>query len=319
MAIAAVGLLHVVQGVRRHREKVRRNDVFEQKSYTPEGRGDLKVWVIVLCYLVVTITYIGVSGYLIDWHPGVMAVLFFLGFVYTPIISYITARMEGIAGQVVEIPMIREASMILSGYKGVAVWFLPLPMANYGRMTVFYRESELTGTKFTSIWKAKLFLYPVILLSSIVFASFIWGLAEVPSSAYPYAQVMWELEAANKSIIFSSTLGDYSMFEDAFRWTYLGIGTLFGAGLFGLMSFFGAPVFLVYGVVRGLGQSLPHVIVPQMIGALLGKYYFQKKYGLQWRQYAPVVAAGFAAGQGLILTACVGITFLSKASFQLPF
>jgi hypothetical protein len=61
-------------------------------------------------------TYILVSGWLIDWHRGVMLVLLFLGFVYTPLISYVTARLEGMVGQVVEVPFIREASLILSGY-----------------------------------------------------------------------------------------------------------------------------------------------------------------------------------------------------------
>ena len=32
-----------------------------------------------------------------------MVVLVFFGFLYTPLISYVTARLEGIAGQVVEV------------------------------------------------------------------------------------------------------------------------------------------------------------------------------------------------------------------------
>jgi len=35
---------------------------------------------------------------------------------------------------------------------------------------------------------------------------------------------------------------------------------------------------------------------------LIGRYYFQKRLGLRWRQYIPVVAAGFACGMGLITT-----------------
>ena len=89
--------------------------------------------------------------------------------------------------------------------------------------------------------------------------------------------------------------------------------------LFFVMSWFGAPIFLVYGVVRGLGQAWPHAIIPQMIGALIGRYYFQKKLGLMWRQYIPVVAAGFSCGMGLITMLCVGIIFLSKSVIQLPF
>lgn len=282
-------------------------------------RGDIGPSFILLVYLVVTLIYIGVCGMLIDWHPGVMAVLVFFGFFYTPLISYVTARLEGVAGQIVEIPMIREASFILSGYRGVAVWFLPVPMANYGQMTVLYRQAELTGTSFRSIWKSNIFFYPIILVSSVFFASFIWGLAPVPSISYPFAETMWKLQALNISVIYSSTLGEYSIFEDALSWANIGWGAFFGGGLFAVMSFFNAPVFLTYGIVRGLGQSLPHLIIPQFIGALIGRYYFQRKLGLKWRQYIPVVVAGFACGMGLLTTASVGIKFLSKAAISLPF
>ena len=288
-------------------------------STVPEGRGDIRPSLIFYCYIVVTCIYIGVCGYLIDWHAGVMIVLVFFGFIYTPLISYVTARLEGIAGQIVEIPMIKEASFILSGYTGVAIWFLPVPVANFGQMTVLYRQAELTGTKFSSIWKAVLFLFPVIIVSGMLFASFIWGLAEVPSVSYPFAETMWELMALNRSIIYSSTLGEYSIFEDALNFSYIGAGGFFGILLFMIMSGLGAPIFLTYGVVRGLGQSLPHIIIPEFIGALLGRYYFQKRLGLKWRQYIPVVVAGYACGLGLITTVCVGFRFLSKAAISLPF
>lgn len=322
VAVAAVGILQVVKALRKrkaNRQRVLADQEGLRFGQPPEGRGDIKPRLIFLCYTLITILYILVCGWLIDWHRGVMIVLVFFGFVYTPLISYVTARLEGIAGQVVEIPMIKEVSFILSGYKGVAVWFLPVPIANYGQMTVLYRQAELTGTKFTSIWKSKIILYPFILLSSILFANFIWSLAPIPSAVYPYADKMWELQALNISVIHSSTLGEYSIFEDAINWETIGAGTFFGGLLFATMSFFGAPIFLTYGVVRGLGQSLPHMIIPQFIGALLGRYYFRRKLGLNWRQYAPVVVAGFACGQGLLVTACVGLKFLSKAAISLPY
>jgi hypothetical protein len=40
------------------------------------------------------------------------------------------------------------------------------------------------------------------------------------------------------------------------------------------VSFFGLPVLLVYGILRGLEQSTPDVIVPQFVGALFGRYCF---------------------------------------------
>jgi len=289
------------------------------RSSVPEGRGDIRVWLVILVYFFITVTYILVSGWLIDWHRGIMIVLLLLGFVYTPIISYVTARLEGMVGQVVEVPYIREAALILSGYHGAACWFLPIPMANYGQMTVFYKQCELTGTRFPSIWKTQIVLFPIILVSSIFFMNFIWGLNEVPSAVYPFAEMMWELEAENQCIMFSSTLGEYSIFEEAFKGLYLAIGAFFGLILFGGMSLLGAPVMMTYGVIRGLGQTMPHSVIPQFIGALIGRYYFQKRLGLIWRQYIPVVSAGFACGMGLITTVGVGITFLSKAAIPLPF
>ncbi len=328
LAIAVAGIVAVIlsiRRVRRDRAGVRLTDATAPPRKV--DRGDIPNGVVLAVYLLVTLSYIGVSAALLRWHHGewtrgirnVILVLFGLGFVYSPLISYVTARLEGMVGQVVEIPFIREAALILSGYRGVACWFLPIPMANYGNMVVQYRQTELTGTRFTSIWKTTFFLYPIILISSIFFMNFIWSLAPVPSAAYPFAQTIWPLRAANDSIMHSATLGEYSIFEQAFRWRYLALGTVFGGTLFGVTRVLGAPVTLTYGLVRGLGQTMPHAIIPQFIGALIGRYYFQRRLGLRWRQYIPVVAAGFGCGIGLITTVGVGVTFLNRAIIQLAY
>ena len=62
------------------------------------------------------------------WLVPSFPVAFFLiyGFVYTPLISYITARMEGIAGQFVSLPLVREASFI-AGAKYFGSIRIPVP------------------------------------------------------------------------------------------------------------------------------------------------------------------------------------------------
>jgi len=249
----------------------------------------------------------------------VMYVLFFMAFMYTPMISYVTARLEGLAGQVVQIPMVREAAFILSGYRGVDIWFLPIPMQDYGIGTVFYRQAELTGTRFWSIWKAEIILVPIVLVSSIFFAQFIWSLGPIPGPNYPFTEVMWEMQAANQCIMYTSTLGRFSTFQRAFRWEYLLTGTGFGVILFAIMFPLHLPIFLIYGIIRGLGQTQPHAIIPEFIGALIGRFYFQKRMGLKWRQYIPVVAAGFSCGMGLITVFSVGTNFLARSVIKLPF
>jgi hypothetical protein len=312
LAIAIVGIVSAIR-------KGQSMDASQKKSIVPEGRGDIPNLGILLVYTCTTTILILLSGWLVGWHKGVMVILLFYGFFYTPLVSYVTARLEGIAGQVFEIPFIRELSFILSGYQGVAIWFIPVPKANYGYQTVFYRQAELTGTKFTSIWKADLILFPVIIISMITFSSFIYSLREIPSEAYPFTQVMWQFMAKNRCLMLTATSGEYSVFSEALNGGIVGVGFVFGLILFGTIGFFAAPMTICYGLVRGLNQTLPHIVIPQFIGALLGRFYFKKRFGDNWRKYITVVAAGYWVGAGLMPMLSVGLIFLAKATKALPY
>lgn len=313
LAIAMVGLYAVVQSVRRAKHQKLASDVIYGP---PPGRGDIPNWVIIATYFSYVTGYILLSGWLIDWHMGVIAVMCFYGLVYTPLISYVTARLEGLCGQAVNLPLVNEIGFILSGYKGLKIWFLPMPLSNYGDDTVLYRQAELTGTRFWSIWKADILLVPIILASSIFFANFIWSMAPVPSAAYPYAEKMWDLQAMNQVITWGATMDEFSVFYQAINYWYILAGLTLGSIAYAALATFGAPILLVYGVVRGLGQSLPHVLIVQFIGACLGRFWLKKKFGPEWQKTIPVVLAGFSCGAGLIGMFCVGVTFLSKAIFQ---
>ena len=154
---------------------------------------------------------------------------------------------------------------------------------------------------------------------SLLFAHFIWGLGPIPSAQYLFAQEWWEVTAAQQSIVFSSTLGGFTEFEQAFSGTYVLSGLVIGGIVFSGLAWAGAPVFLSYGLVRGMNQALPFVVIPQFVGALIGRYYFRRRLGLKWRQYVPVVFAGFSCGTGLIGTLGIGLTFVSKSVFTLPY
>ena len=113
---------------------------------------------------------------------SLLGVLLFYGFVYTPILSYVSARMEGVVGMTVNVPFVREATFILTGYQGAAIWFAPFPAHNYGAQTLYFRQTELTGTKITSMIKAEAFIFPIAAVATIVFSQFIWSIAPVPRS-----------------------------------------------------------------------------------------------------------------------------------------
>ena len=358
LAIAAIGFYHVFSGLRRARKQsppsataranvqsstdpMPRNSESDPNTqlpitnyqlptsplqrllHPPKGRGDIPLYAAGAIYLLSTSIYISLSHFLVPTFP--LWILLGYGFIYTPVISYVAARMEGVAGQWVEIPMVREASFIAAqslGYRGIDIWFAPIPLNNYAGNVVNFRTQELTGTKFTSIIKSELVIFPVVIVSSILFSQYLWSIAPIPSAIYPYANQLWELQARQQALLQSSTLGNGAggiSFYEAIKWKYIAGSAITGVGLYSILSFAGAPVMLCYGLVRGLGTGLAAGVIPQLIGALIGRYYFEKRLGLKWRQYAPVLLAGFSCGVGLISMFSLGCLLISKAVFQLPY
>ena len=85
------------------------------------------------------------------------------------------------------------------------------------------------------------------------------------------------------------------------------------------MAGWGAPLAGIYGFIRGL-QSLPHLLIPEMLGACLGRYWLQRRLGPEeWQRRAPILLAGFACGQGLVGMAAVGVVLIVRAVAQLPY
>ena len=85
-----------------------------------------------------------------DRFPWVFCVGFAL--IYTPIISYVNAKLEGMVGQHVSIPMLQTSVFILSGYKGATIWFAPIPLNDYSWAVQGFRVMELTGTRLSVRW-----------------------------------------------------------------------------------------------------------------------------------------------------------------------
>jgi hypothetical protein len=54
-------------------------------------------------------------------------------------------------------------------------------------------------------------------------------------------------------------------------------------------------------------------MILEVAGALLGRYYFFKRYGKMWRQYAPVLLAGFSCGMGLTGMLAMGFALILKS------
>jgi hypothetical protein len=270
-------------------------------------------------YALSTLAMIGLCVLLLEDDDFPLIFLLLFGFVLTPMLSYVNARMAGLTGQTVSFPMIREGAFILSGYKGIDIWFAPIPYADHGRRAQLFREVELTGTRFSSILKAELLLLPLSIVCGFVFWSLIWQMGPIPSPAFQYAQTYWHLIALRQCLWYSATLGGETLFDQAIKAWWIVGGFAFAGGAFGILSLLRLPISLIYGFVRGL-SGLPHMLIPEMVGALIARYSLEKKFGVQrWRQYAPVLLAGYACGMGLIGMSAVAIALISKSVTQLQY
>jgi hypothetical protein len=223
----------------------------------------------------------------------------------------------------VSLPLVREISFIAGakyfGYQGIEIWYAPIPIHNYGEATVNFRQIELTGTSIRGIIKSEIVVFPIVMTASLLFSQFIWRLAPIPSSAYPFAQEIWHLQALNTLLMQSSTLEGNAAFYQALNIVYVIAGLGLGVITYAILTLFGLPIMLVYGMVRGLGQTLPHAMFLEVAGALLGRFFFLKRYGAMWRQYAPVLLAGFSCGMGLTGMFAMGVTLILKSLGRLAY
>ncbi len=271
-----------------------------------KARGDFSIYGALGIYLASTASWIILGAFLIgDAYPWEILLVYAL--VYTPLISYATAKLEGVCGQAVSIPYLKELTILLTGYKGAKIWFAPMPIQNLGAETVGFRVLELTGTKIISQVKTLLLTVPIVVIASFVTSEILWRMAPIPSAAYPWTERMWELDLRNQCVMLTSTLEGGSQFLEALHFEYAGWGLAAGTALFSVLSLFGLPVMLVFGAVWGLNQSNPGALFCTMAGACAAKFYFKRIFKDMWLKYMMVVMAGFGCGMGV--TSMISMSF----------
>ena len=316
IAVAVIGIASVTKAmVNRRSEK---NTVLERSFAPPPGRGDFPMSYAIAAWFIASIAYVWMCHYLVPGFPWWVSAFF--AFVWTPVLSYINARLAGMAGSHVSIPYVREASIATSGYRGVDIWFAPIPLADYSGMAQHFRTVELTRTKFSSILKVELLMLPVGLICSFLFWSFIWRLAPIPSASYPFASKMWPVAAQSSMLWLTANRDpDNNVMLQALNWNYVSAGAIFAFATYAVAIVAKLPILFFYGIINGIHAS-PAGAIPMFIGGMLGRYYFSKRYGTEnWRAYSPVIVAGFYCGMGLIGMAAVALALLSKSVSRLPF
>ena len=131
---------------------------------------------------------------------------------------------------------------------------------------------------------------------------------------------MWPLTALQRGLWLTSTLDPKtSVFFKAWNPRYAVGGLVVAIGIYAVLSAFRLPILLIYGIVRGFG-ILPHYVIPQIVGALISQFYFVPMFGARrWKQYATVLAAGFACGMGLVGMGTIALALIAQSVSQMPY
>lgn len=311
LAVAVLGITMVVRAFRKIRRQGGLGDF-----RPPAGRGDWPIWASIAAYLAATGTLILIAHRLVPGFP--LWILMFFGIIWTPLNSYVSARMIGLTGRGIAFPYLKEASVVASGYKNVDIWFAPMPVQDHGWAAQRFREVQLTGTKFTSILKAELLMVPLVLIASFLFWAFFWQSNPLPNSQFPYATRFWPFHAQMQSVMMQVNSEGGGWFKEAIKPPLIAGGVIGGLGLYGLLSIFKVPALFFYGFVGGIA-AFPAITVPQLLGAWFGKRMARKFGAERWRDYAPVIFAGFACGSGLVAMFSISAALVAKAVQKLPY
>lgn len=327
LAVAAIGFYSVFKAFREMRRQ-RINRGLQIKL--PKGRGDINIWIPLALWFTVTLFYIFLTKYLLsfgpsgkvgDTHTFPFWLLIFYGLIWSPINSYVSARMMGITGTGVTFPYLKEVSIMKSGYPYADIWYAPIPLNDFGGMAQRFREIELTGTKFISVVKVEAMMTPVILIASFAFWAFFWHTSQIPSSQHPFAAKVWPIQATFQAMFNTINRSDTGItwVKEAINFTRVSWGLGAGLILYNVFALFKLPGLFFYGFIGGTG-SWPMDTIPTFLGAWLGKKYFAKRFGMDnWRMYTPVLLAGFSCGTGLIAMASIALALIAKSVNYLPF
>ncbi len=317
LSIAAIGLFSVFWTLSRSRRVENRAQRGSLGS-VPAGRGDFPWYLALGAWFLATLGYIALNHQLLpDFSIWIVA---FFALIWVPLNSYVSARLVGLTGQGVSFPFLSQAVVLGTHYTKPDIWFAPLPLNDYGGQAQKFREIELTGTKFTSIVKLEAVMLPLILVFSFIYWGFLWHTNDIPSSQFPFAQKLWPLSVINLSIWTQINSGSGANWVlHAIKGPIIGVGAAVAMGLYGATMLFKWPLLFFYGFIGGIG-NLPHNTIPTFIGALLGRYYFARRFGLErWQLYTPVLLAGFACGTGLIGMCAIALALIQKTVNFLPF
>ena len=271
IVVAVIGIVSVIRALTKN-QRNQAQGVSGMRFAPPPGRGDIPIWVSLLAWAMGTGAFIGLCHYLVPGYP--VGFLIFFGFVWNADLL-LHQRAHGRHGGQQRFHSLRQRSLRPDGRLSSGEHLVrPIPLSDFGGMASHFRTVELTRTKFVSIVKVELLILP-IMACSLLYWSFIWRLAPIPSSVYPYASKFWPATAQQTVIWWTANRsGSDNFLLKVLNPHYIIAGGVIATAAYGITYAAGMPILFFYGLVNGMNGA-PAGVIPMFIGGMLGRYYFQ--------------------------------------------
>jgi len=215
-------------------------------------------------------------------------------------------------------PLLREATIIFSGYKGLDVWFagwVAQPGNGPGILVNIYRVARWLGVNPRAYLKAIAVAIPALYIMSLLYVDMFWRLAPMPSVMYPWTEVTWPINALNWTIWPSMAVKGYF---PTLRLELVEYAMIFSIILAVVLKLLKLPLSILVGLLWGVG-SLPHGLFGLLIGSAFGKLLERKLGKERWRSVRTVIIAGLMLGNAITISLGAAVLLIVKALWALPY
>ncbi|MGB9760298.1 MAG: hypothetical protein ACPLZG_10770, partial [Thermoproteota archaeon] len=278
--------------------------------------GYISLPILLVLYLSGTLISVMIFHWLVPDYPLWIAI--FVPVVGGFLSALISTRALGETGIPLNIPYIWQMSIVLSGYKGIGPWlispaFSGLLPAGAPQWTQTIKVAHLTETKPSDFFKAYIIAVVFSVIFSFVYVSFLWTIAPIPSSGYPFTMIQWPVNVLSSLMWIT---GEVIVKPEVVIWSF---GIVLIVGLLGeIISRTLKVPFSLATIVVGM-MTIPPISIPVFVGSLVGKFIIEKTLGSdRWKLQKVLLVSGILAGQGITVGIAVAVLMISKASWILP-
>ena len=276
------------------------------KIPTTAERG-ISLKVILAMYLSGIVIAIVTATILVPGFPVWIFIL--LSGVWPFVINLIAARSLGVTGLAINIPFVRQGTILASGYQGYDIWFAPTLAEGTGGAGWCgnFKVAELTSTFPMDLVKALVIACPIALALGFIYTQMFWMISPIPSSLF--MAPFWDINVTMTTLFIRRQ-------AELFRPDWMITTFIVGAALQLVATFMHLPVSII-GIAMGASWPIPNA-VGVMIGFILLKI-LGRLYGKRWiDQQRTTIAAGLFTGEGLIVAFSAAAAIISRSVWIRP-